>query len=166
MKDSTTLEELVTRARKAQQELEQELDLLLKEKRSKFQYQVRRGRIIFERQIRRLHKRQRPGLWQYIRNAPIATIASAPIICGMILPLVFLDLTITLYQQICFRIYAIPMVRRSDYLTIDRHYLLPYLNLIEKVNCVYISATATVWSNMPARLSAVPKNTGARSKIL
>ena len=90
MKDGTTLEELVTRARKAQQELEQELDRLLKEKRSKFQYQIRRGRIIFERQVRRLHKRQRTGLWQYIRNAPIATIASAPIIYGMIIPLVFL----------------------------------------------------------------------------
>jgi len=36
MKDGTTLEELVTRARKAQQEQEQELDQLLKEKRSKF----------------------------------------------------------------------------------------------------------------------------------
>ena len=136
MKDGTTLEELVTRARKAQQELEQEFDRLLKEKRSKFQYQIRRGRIIFERQVRRLHKRQRTGLWQYIRNAPLATIASTPIIYGMIIPLVFLDLTITLYQQICFRIYKIPLVKRSDYLTIDRQYL-PYLNLIEKINCIY-----------------------------
>ncbi|HHB75000.1 MAG TPA: hypothetical protein ENK84_00445 [Desulfobulbus sp.] len=136
MKDGTTLEELVARAKKAQRELEWELDRLLKEKRRKFQYQIRRGRIIFERQVRRLHKRQRTGLWSYIRNAPLATIASAPIIYGMIIPLAFLDLTITLYQLICFRIYDIPRVRRSDYLTIDRHYL-PYLNLIEKINCVY-----------------------------
>jgi hypothetical protein len=54
----------------------------------------------------------------------------------MIVPLVFLDLSVTLYQHICFRIYGVPRVCRKDYLYIDRHYL-PYLNPIEKVNCVY-----------------------------
>jgi len=136
MKNGRGLDELIRRVQTAQRELEQELDRLLKEKRSKFQYQIRRGRIIFERQVRRLHKKQRTGLLLYIRKAQPATIVSAPIIYSMIIPLVFLDLTITLYQQICFRIYNIPRVQRSDYLTIDRHYL-PYLNLIEKINCVY-----------------------------
>ena len=131
-----TLEELLARVKAAQRELEQEFDRLLEEKRNEFQYQIRRGRVIFARQVRRLQKQQRTGIWAYIRNAPLATVFSAPIIYGMIIPLALLDLAITLYQHICFRIYKIPLVKRRDYLTIDRHYL-PYLNLIEKINCVY-----------------------------
>jgi hypothetical protein len=49
-----------------------------------------------------------------------------------------LDLSISLFQQICFRIYKIPRVRRKDYLTIDRQHL-AYLNPIEKLNCTYCS---------------------------
>ena len=54
----------------------------------------------------------------------------------MIVPLVILDLSVTIYQQICLRIYRIPLVRRSDYLVIDRHHL-DNLNGIEKLNCAY-----------------------------
>ncbi len=136
MSTKKTLEELLSRIKAAQQEFEQEFDRLLEEKRKEFQYQIRRGRVIFERQVRRLQKQQRTGIWTYIRQAPPAIIISAPVIYGMIIPLALLDLTITLYQHICFRIYKIPLVKRRDYLTVDRHYL-PYLNLIEKINCMY-----------------------------
>ncbi len=54
----------------------------------------------------------------------------------MIFPLVFLDVTITLYQQVCFRIYGIPRVVRTEYLVFDRGQL-SYLNTIEKFNCIY-----------------------------
>ncbi len=40
------------------------------------------------------------------------------------------------YQHTCFRLYGIPRVRRRDYVVIDRHQL-AYLNVIEKLNCVY-----------------------------
>jgi hypothetical protein len=134
--ENNRLDELLARLKNIQREIEEEIDRLLAEKRHRFQYQIRRGKVVFERKIRQLHRQSRTGLWSYLRNAPLATILSAPIIYGMVVPLAFLDLTITLYQQICFRIYKIPLVRRSDYLYIDRHYL-PYLNLIEKINCVY-----------------------------
>jgi len=134
--ESKRLDELLIRLKKIQREIEEEIDRLLAEKRKKFQYQIRRGRVVFERKRKQLHRRERTPLLEYIKGAPIATILSAPIIYGMVIPLAFLDLTITLYQQICFRIYKIPLVKRSDYLYLDRHYL-PYLNLIEKINCVY-----------------------------
>ena len=72
----------------------------------------------------------------FIKQAPIGYMLSAPIIYGMIIPLSFLDITLTLYQHICFRIYNIPLVKRSDYIVIDRHKL-SYLNPIQKLNCVY-----------------------------
>ncbi len=136
MTSRARLDEIVARLKKIQSEFEHEVDRLLEEKRQQFSYKLHRGRIIFQRNVRRWQRQQRTGLWQYLHSAPLPFILSAPIIYGMIVPLVFLDLTITIYQHVCFRIYSVPRVRRNDYLYIDRHYL-PYLNLIEKINCVY-----------------------------
>ena len=54
----------------------------------------------------------------------------------MIVPLVLLDLFVTVYQAVCFPVYGIPKVRRRDYLVFDRHHL-AYLNALEKLNCAY-----------------------------
>ena len=86
--------------------------------------------------MRRLQRQRRTGIWLYIRQAPLAYILSAPLTYGLIVPLVILDAAITIYQHVCFRIYGIPLVRRADYLVIDRHRL-AYLNAIEKLNCAY-----------------------------
>lgn len=136
MKNKSRVDDILIRLRRVEQELEEELERLLVEKRGEFQYSIRRGKVVFERSIRRLQRSQRVGLWQYFREAPLLYVLSAPVIYGMIVPLFILDVSVTVYQQICFRIYRIPLVRRSDYLVIDRHHL-AYLNVIEKLNCVY-----------------------------
>ena len=56
----------------------------------------------------------------------------------MIFPLLLLDSFVFLYQLICFPVYGIPKVRRSDYQIFD-HQDLAYLNLLEKINCAYCS---------------------------
>lgn len=133
---SGSLDEILQRLHQAQNDLEQELDRLLDEKRRKFQYQLRRGRVVFEKSIKRVQRQYKTGSFAYLLKAPLAYILSAPIIYSMIVPFVLLDLCVTIYQQVCFRIYGIPLVRRSDYIVIDRHHL-AYLNIIEKFNCVY-----------------------------
>ncbi len=136
MTSRTRLDEILERLKSVQHEFEQEVDRLLDKKRQQFSYKLHRGRVIFKQNVRRWHRQQRTGLWRYLYSAPLAFILSAPVIYGMLVPLVFLDLTVTLYQHVCFRIYGVPRVRRNEYLYIDRHYL-PYLNLIEKINCLY-----------------------------
>ncbi|MCF6186374.1 MAG: hypothetical protein L3J49_02715 [Desulfobulbaceae bacterium] len=136
MTSRTGLDEILERLKSVQHELEQEVDKVLDEKRQQFSYQLHRGRVIFKQNVRRWHRQQRTGLLRYLYSAPLAFILSAPVIYGMLVPLVFLDLAVTLYQHVCFRIYGVPRVRRNEYLYIDRHYL-PYLNLIEKINCLY-----------------------------
>jgi len=133
---SSPLDEILQRLHQAQSDLEQELDRLLDEKRQKFQYQLRRGRVVFEKSIKRVQRQYRTGALAYLFKAPLAFILSAPLIYGMIVPFVLLDLCVSLYQQICFRIYGIPRVKRADYMVIDRHHL-AYLNVFEKINCVY-----------------------------
>jgi hypothetical protein len=86
--------------------------------------------------MRELQRRYRQGLVRYILGSPIQHILTAPVIYAMIVPVALLDLCFTLYQQICFRAYGIPRVRRSEYLVVDRHQL-SYLNALEKLNCVY-----------------------------
>lgn len=49
-----------------------------------------------------------------------------------------LDLFVSTYQFICFPVYGIPKVRRSNYMVFDRYHL-AYLNMLEKLNCSYCS---------------------------
>ncbi|MEY4255117.1 MAG: hypothetical protein RLZZ141_344 [Pseudomonadota bacterium] len=63
---------------------------------------------------------------------------SAPVVYAVIFPLVLLDIAVTLYQEICFRIYGIARVRRARHVVFDRHRL-AYLNGLEKLNCTYCS---------------------------
>lgn len=67
-----------------------------------------------------------------------SVIITAPIIYSLIIPLFLLDIFMSIYQAICFPIYKIPKVRRSDYLVFDR-LSLDYLNGIQKFNCAYCS---------------------------
>jgi hypothetical protein len=79
---------------------------------------------------------ERVGLWRYIRHAHPLVVLTAPVIYGMIVPAVIMDLSVSVYQAVCFPVYGIPKVRRADYIAVDRHRL-PYLNALQKLNCAY-----------------------------
>lgn len=61
---------------------------------------------------------------------------SAPFIYWMAVPVVFLDISLEIYHRICFPIYKKPLIKRSEYIKIDRHKL-SYLDPIEKAHCTY-----------------------------
>ncbi len=132
----SVLEDLQTRLSATRKEVEAEMEAQLAEQRERFRYSLERGKVRFERDIRELQRRYRVGLLKYIVGARLGYVLSAPVIYGLIVPLVLLDLAVTVYQHICFRIYKIPLVRRSDHIIVDRQHL-AYLNGIEKLNCVY-----------------------------
>ncbi len=69
-------------------------------------------------------------------NKQVRHVVSAPFIFAVIIPLVIFDFFIEVYHRICFPLYRIELVRRRDYVKIDRHKL-SYLNPIEKVFCAY-----------------------------
>jgi hypothetical protein len=58
------------------------------------------------------------------------------VIYSVLLSFVVLDLWVTVYQAICFRAWGVKLVRRRDFFVVDRHKL-PYLNGLEKLNCLY-----------------------------
>jgi len=130
------LNELLCRLRDTRDEIENEIERLLEGKRQQFKYSLQRGKVVFDRNVKQLQQKQTIGNLRYIFSAPVTTLLSAPVIYSMIVPLALLDLCITVYQHICFRIYKIPLVRRREFIVLDRHRL-PYLNAIQKINCLY-----------------------------
>lgn len=116
--------------------LERELSMELQKKQDEFFYQIHKKKVRFQRGIKLEHRLMMKTALQYIREARPLVILTLPVIWSCAVPALLLDVMITIYQAICFPIYGIPKVRRSDYIVLDRHNL-SYLNIIEKMNCVY-----------------------------
>ena len=131
---SSYVERFVDRLHDAEEDLTHEVE----EQQRRWQYQMHRGRVWFDKELRKAHRRLRQSIPAYVLGGSVLSLLTAPIIYSLLLPLVILDLWVMLYQSICFRIYGIAPVPRRQYFTIDRHEL-AYLNGIEKVNCTFCS---------------------------
>ena len=118
--------------------LEDELRSALHQREQQVAYQIHGKRVEFEQSVRQAHQRLQTSLLLWIfRNRPL-NLLTGPVIYGMILPLLLLDLCVTLYQAICFPVYRVGKVRRADYFVYDRQHL-AYLNFIERWHCTYCS---------------------------
>jgi hypothetical protein len=128
------LERIVERLREAEEDLKREVD----EQQRRWQYRVHRGRVWFDRELRRAHRRVKQSIPSYILEGSPLSLLTAPVVYSLLAPLILFDLWTTAYQWVCFPIYGVPRVRRRAYFVIDRH-TLAYLNGIEKVNCTFCS---------------------------
>jgi len=116
--------------------LEQELVEEAKKKESEFCYSVHEKAVHFTDEAKIRHRKLRLGVRHYLVNSRFLVLATSPVIWMCAIPIALTDIVGTIYQSICFPIYGIPKVRRSDYLAFDRHRL-NYLNFFEKLNCEY-----------------------------
>lgn len=94
--------------------------------------EIRARRPFLRRWKRGFFRSLRP-VGQALRHA-----ASMPFIYAMIVPSVILHLGLEVYHRVAFRLYGIPRVRARDYFVFERA-LLPSLNAMEKLNCLYCS---------------------------
>jgi hypothetical protein len=131
---TTQLDELMEKLRSVEAEIEVELA----KRREELRFHLENRRIVFEKEVLRIHRKIRTRLSRYVIDANPLTILTAPVIYSLIVPIALLDAAVMIYQAICFPVYKIPKVRRRDYLVFDRHHL-AYLNAIEKFNCGYCS---------------------------
>ncbi|MBN8486714.1 MAG: hypothetical protein J0M20_03125 [Burkholderiales bacterium] len=127
---SKHLDELLDRIRALQEDVEEEY------RQQREDWQTRRAQLAGEWASQQ--RRYKVGLWRFLRRSSALAILTAPVIYLGWIPFLLMDLFVTIYQAICFPVYRIPQVRRSDYLVFDREDL-PYLNAIEKFNCFYCS---------------------------
>jgi hypothetical protein len=126
-----------------------------------------------ERDLRRAQRRLKQNIPAYLLESRPLNLLSAPIIYSVIIPIAILDAWISIYQWICFPLFGISRVRRREFIVIDRHKL-PYLNGIEKFNCVYCGYANGVFAYVreitarteqywcPIQHRRIPRNTHAR----
>lgn len=127
-----TLNELLEKMSQLQTELAQELS----KKQQGVLYTIENRKVQFSEEIRQQHKELTTKFSDYVYDSGFLIILTIPVIWMALIPALILDLVVFIYQLLCFPLYGIPRVKRSDYVVIDRHKL-DYLNWLEKLNCVY-----------------------------
>ena len=116
--------------------LEAELVTAIHEQQSRMFFQIKGKKVEFEGSVKAAHRKLKMNFFIWLVSFRPQNLITGPIIYGMIVPLLLLDLCVSFYQWSCFPIYGITKVRRSDYLVFDRRQL-QYLNFIEKFHCTY-----------------------------
>jgi len=133
-----TIQKILENIHIKKQELSLEYEKLAEKMREKYDFSFSKGRVIFSQKAKKYQKRFKTPLQTYVIPKSYRHILSIPFIYGMIVPAVFLDICLFIHQQTALRLYGIPRVNRSEYIIYDRKYL-SYLNLIQKINCLYCS---------------------------
>lgn len=116
--------------------LEDEIETIMQQQTDHVLYQLKDGKIHFDREIEAAQLRARKAFGKWLRDSSPPNILSAPFLYGLFIPMLILDICLTLYQRICFPLYRMGTVQRNSYIIIDRHHL-RFLNGIEKLNCAY-----------------------------
>jgi hypothetical protein len=117
-------------------EVEDDLRTAMHEQESKMFFEIKGKRVEFESSVKAAHKKLKTNFFRWLVTNRPQNLITGPVIYAMIFPLMMLDLCVSLYQWICFPVYGVAKVKRSDYIVFDRHQL-SYLNFIEKFHCTY-----------------------------
>lgn len=119
-------------------QLEDELNDELKNHKEHLIQDFEERKKRFEYELIEQQKRLKTGIIKYLWTSDIRSYVAAPFIYFLIVPLVILDLFVTIYQAICFPLFNIPKAKRNTFIIFDRTNL-AYLNIFEKINCAYCS---------------------------
>lgn len=130
------MNERVAALLKQMAEIESELNKAIHEQVIHLPFEIQGKRVIFEAQIKKTHQRLKLNFFRWLVTNRPQNLITGPIIYSMIIPLLVLDIFVSLYQATCFPIYKVAKVKRSDYIVFDRQHL-EYLNFIEKFHCTY-----------------------------
>lgn len=116
--------------------LEAQLQATLQEQESRITFTIKGRRVEFEKDVRAAHAKLKRSVLRWVVTDRPQNLLTGPIIYFMVIPMVLLDLTVSLYQAFSFPIYRIAKVDRADYIVFDRH-ALGYLNFYERLHCEY-----------------------------
>jgi len=126
----TLMEELEEKKRQLREEIEKE--------EQKIKFEFKNGAVVFEEAILAKQKAQMKALNEWFKETPFIQFLTAPVIYGMVIPAVILDVSLYFYKIVVGKVFKIAFAQRKDYIVFDRQHL-GYLNAIEKFNCVYCS---------------------------
>lgn len=128
------ISQILADIRSKQEELKQEyLELM-----SNYWFSFNLWKIVFNKDKKIENKKYKKKILDTIFSTQIREILAIPFIYSMFVPTLILDFFLLIYQNVAFRLYNIPFVKRNEYITYDRKEL-DYLNIIQKTNCLYCS---------------------------
>lgn len=130
----TRIKKLIEEINLKKEEIAKEYDLL----KDKYWFKIEWRRIIWNKWINEELSKKRKSILDSIFWVTVREIISIPFIWMMLIPALFLDLCLFIYQNTAIRLYKIPLAKRSDYIVFDRKQL-SYLNFIQKIDCIYCS---------------------------
>lgn len=130
----STISRILQEIENKRKELAEEYERIKK----KYNFEYIKWKITFSKEQKLENKKKKRSFWQTTKSTTFREYLSTPFIYSMMIPAVILDLFLFMYQQTAMRLYRIPLVKRSDYITLERKHL-DYLNWVEKLNCIYCS---------------------------
>jgi hypothetical protein len=130
----STIREILAKIETLNNELYDEYSRMFKE----YGFSLQEKKIIFLEDFKKRNKKLKIPVWRPLTMTNIRQIIAIPFILWMIIPAIFLDICITIYQLVAFSLYRIPKVKRSDYIIFERRFL-DYLNFQHKLQCLYCS---------------------------
>lgn len=131
-----TMNERITQILAQMAALEDDLRTAVQEQEVKMFFTIKGRRVEFESSVKAAHRKLKVNFFRWLVTNRPQNLLTGPIIYGMAVPLLLLDLCVSFYQWSCFPVYGIAKVRRGDYIVFDRQHL-QYLNFIEKFHCTY-----------------------------
>jgi len=129
---NSRIEEIILQIKSLEDELLNEL----RHKEDEFFYTIENKKARFEEKVIHEGRAKIVSSLQYLASFPLLAVLTIPFIWAMMVPALIVDLSVSLYQLICFPIYKIPRVKRSEHVIMDRYNLF-YLDRVEKINCWY-----------------------------
>ena len=130
---STEIQDLQAQIAELEGQLEQKH---LQMRQHKANYKLEGRDVIFDETTKLEHEAQRSDMFRYWRNMTFRTRTSGWFVYFMIIPFAFMDLSVTIFQAVCFWAWNVPKAKRADYVFIDRQHL-KYLNGLERFNCLF-----------------------------
>jgi len=130
----STISRILQEIENKRKELAEEYERIKK----KYNFEYIKWKITFSKEQKLENKKKKRSFWQTTKSTTFREYLSIPFFYSMMIPAVILDLFLFMYQQTAMRLYRIPLVKRSDYITLERKHL-DYLNWVEKLNCIYCS---------------------------
>jgi len=120
------------------EDIKQKLSEEIAEHEKHISYEIQNGYVKFEKEILDKQRENMKNLVAWFGDIPLLHLLASPLVYSMIVPAILFDVLLFIYQQVVFRIFKFKFIKRSDYIRFDRQYL-GYLNIVEKLNCMYCS---------------------------
>src|SRR3989339_1684221 len=111
--------------------LNKELSAKYAQLAEKYGFHFANKKVVFLEEFRKRNLKFRIPVWKYVFPRNFRHLLSMPFIYMMIVPVVILDIFVTVYQAFAFPLCHIPKARRSEFIIFDRRFL-DYLNWIQK----------------------------------